>query len=77
MNNSAWPASFGLGLHAALVRRIPPHCKSPELEQLSLALMEALEQGDSEAAADALRGHVAIQGEKFHSLMATLKNAAP
>lgn len=46
MNNSAWPASFGLGLHAALVRRIPPHCKSPELEQLSLALMEALEQGD-------------------------------
>jgi DNA-binding GntR family transcriptional regulator len=40
-------------------------------------ILEALEQGDSEAAADALRGHVAIQGEKFHSLMATLKNAAP
>lgn len=40
-------------------------------------ILEALEQGDSETAADALRGHVAIQGEKFHSLMATLKNAAP
>ncbi len=40
------------------------------------AILKALEQGDSEAAANALRGHVAIQGEKFHSLMATLKNAA-
>ena len=40
------------------------------------AIVTALEQGDSEAAANALRGHVAIQGEKVHSLMATLKNAA-
>lgn len=40
------------------------------------AILEALEKGDSEAAANALRGHVAIQGEKFHSLMATLKSAA-
>lgn len=40
------------------------------------AILEALEQGNSEAAANALRGHVAIQGEKFHSLMATLKSAA-
>lgn len=40
------------------------------------AILTALEQGDSEASANALRGHVAIQGEKFHSLMATLKNAA-
>ena len=40
------------------------------------AIVEALEQGNSEAAADALRSHVAIQGEKFHSLMANLKNAA-
>ncbi|SMX29346.1 HTH-type transcriptional regulator McbR [Pelagimonas phthalicica] len=39
-------------------------------------ILTALEHGVSEAAADALRGHVAIQGEKFHSLMATLKNAA-
>lgn len=40
------------------------------------AILEALERGDAEGAANALRGHVAIQGEKFHSLMATLKNAA-
>lgn len=40
------------------------------------AILEALEQGNSEAAADALRGHVAIQGEKFYRLMATMNNAA-
>ena len=41
-----------------------------------LSIVEALEQGDADAAANTLRGHVAIQGEKFYSLMATLKNAA-
>ena len=40
------------------------------------AILGALEQGDPEATANALRGHVAVQGEKFHSLMTTLKNAA-
>lgn len=40
------------------------------------SILEALERGDAEAAASALRGHVAIQGEKFHSLMSTLKSAA-
>ncbi|MCE8547024.1 GntR family transcriptional regulator [Ruegeria pomeroyi] len=40
------------------------------------AILDALEKGDSEAAANALRGHVAIQGEKFYNLLATLKNAA-
>ena len=40
------------------------------------AILEALEKGDSEASAAALRGHVAIQGEKFYSLMASLKSAA-
>lgn len=40
------------------------------------AILDALEKGDSEAAATALRGHVAIQGEKFYSLIATLKSAA-
>lgn len=34
------------------------------------AILSALEAGDAEAAADSLRGHVAIQGEKFHDLMA-------
>lgn len=37
------------------------------------AIVEALEQSDGEAAATALRNHVAIQGEKFHSLMTTMK----
>ena len=40
------------------------------------AIVEALEKGDSEAAAKALRVHVAVQGEKFHSLMAIIKNNA-
>lgn len=39
-------------------------------------IVEALEQGDPERAANVLRDHVAIQGEKFHSLMATLKAVA-
>lgn len=39
------------------------------------AIVAALTQGDSENAANALRGHVAVQGEKFHNLMAALKNA--
>ncbi|MCY4445981.1 MAG: GntR family transcriptional regulator [Rhodobacteraceae bacterium] len=40
------------------------------------AVLETLERGDSEATANALRGHVAIQGEKFHSLVAMFRNAA-
>ena len=40
------------------------------------AVVQALVQGDGEAAANALRDHVAVQGEKFHQLMATLKSAA-
>ena len=40
------------------------------------AIVEALEAGDGEAAAAAIRSHVAVQGEKFHRLMASLKPAA-
>jgi DNA-binding GntR family transcriptional regulator len=40
------------------------------------AVVQALVQGDGEAAANALRDHVAVQGEKFHTLMASLKSAA-
>ena len=40
------------------------------------AVVDALANGDSDSAANALRSHVAIQGEKFHSLMSTLRNAA-
>lgn len=36
-------------------------------------IVAALEAGDGDAAASAIRGHVAVQGEKFHHLMASLK----
>lgn len=40
------------------------------------AILNALEHGSADAAAAALRDHVAIQGEKFYSLIASLKSAA-
>ncbi|SMX32310.1 GntR family transcriptional regulator [Actibacterium lipolyticum] len=40
------------------------------------AIVQALQAGDQAGAADALRGHVAVQGEKFHHLMASIKTAA-
>lgn len=40
------------------------------------AIVDALIKGDSETAANALRSHVAVQGEKFHMLMASLRGAA-
>lgn len=40
------------------------------------AIVVALEVGDGAKAADAIRDHVAVQGEKFHYLMASLKTAA-
>lgn len=39
-----------------------------------VAIVDALRKGDAEATAQALRDHVAVQGEKFHQLMAGLKN---
>ena len=40
------------------------------------AIVAALEAGQGDVAADVLRRHVAVQGEKFHHLMASLKPAA-
>jgi DNA-binding GntR family transcriptional regulator len=40
------------------------------------AVVAALEQGDARAASDAIRSHVAVQGERFHNLMAGLRAAA-
>ena len=40
------------------------------------AIVAALEAADGEAAATAIRAHVAVQGDKFHRLMASLKPAA-
>ena len=39
-------------------------------------IVAALTRGDAEGAAQALRAHVAVQGEKFHHLMMSLKPAA-
>ena len=39
-------------------------------------IVAALEAGDGDAAASAIRAHVAVQGEKFHHLMASLKAEA-
>ncbi len=39
-------------------------------------IVAALADGDGLLAADAIRTHVAVQGEKFHHLMASLKPAA-
>jgi DNA-binding GntR family transcriptional regulator len=41
-----------------------------------VAVVNALTSGDAETAAQILRAHVAIQGEKFHHLMSSLKQAA-
>ncbi len=40
------------------------------------SILEALANGDPEMAAQVTRQHVAVQGEKFHHLIATLKIAA-
>jgi DNA-binding GntR family transcriptional regulator len=40
------------------------------------AIMAALTAGDANAASDALRDHVTVQGERFQSLMASLKSIA-
>ncbi|MEM5522314.1 GntR family transcriptional regulator [Sulfitobacter sp. AS59] len=40
------------------------------------AIVDALVSGDSEGAANALRNHVSVQGERFHSLMTGLSAAA-
>ena len=38
-----------------------------------LQILNALENGNAERAATVLRSHVAVQGEKFHQLVASLK----
>lgn len=40
------------------------------------AIVKALKAGDSAGAADAIRGHVAVQGEKFHHLISHLQRTA-
>ena len=40
------------------------------------AILKALEDGNAVAAADALRGHVTVQGERFHDLLASYEKAS-
>ncbi|MEO0751949.1 MAG: GntR family transcriptional regulator [Pseudomonadota bacterium] len=40
------------------------------------AILAALERGDGARAADTMRAHVSVQGERFHQLFASLKPAA-
>ena len=40
------------------------------------AVVRALTGGDAQAVSSLLRDHVAVQGEKFQNLMATIRNAA-
>ena len=40
------------------------------------AVVSALEKADAQAASEAIRSHVAVQGEKFHNLMASFRAAA-
>ncbi|MEM9443678.1 MAG: GntR family transcriptional regulator, partial [Pseudomonadota bacterium] len=39
------------------------------------AIVDALDQGDGRQAESAIRQHVAVQGEKFHHLMASVRTA--
>ncbi|MCE0503962.1 GntR family transcriptional regulator [Roseivivax sp. GX 12232] len=41
------------------------------------AVLEAIRRGDDRAAADAMRRHVIIQGDRFHDLLAVLRSEAP
>lgn len=41
------------------------------------AILNALRAGDGAAAAEALRGHVAVQGARFNDLMATWRQSQP
>ncbi|MBV0912404.1 GntR family transcriptional regulator [Anianabacter salinae] len=57
-------------------RRLQLHLRG-RLEQSMAeheAILRALADGDSKRTADELRGHVAVQGEKFHHLLSHLKS---
>jgi DNA-binding GntR family transcriptional regulator len=40
------------------------------------AVVAAIREGDDEAAAEAMRGHVLVQGDRFHDLLAALRQEA-
>ncbi len=59
-------------------RRVQLHFRGRMAQSLGEheAIIEAIKTGDGELAATLLRGHVTVQGEKFHQLMAGLKQKA-
>lgn len=73
-------ASEAARLHRRLTpfRRMQLHLRGrPEESRAEhAAILAAIESGDAQAASDALRAHVSVQGEKFHHLMARLRRAA-
>ena len=72
---------FLAGEAARLHRRLKPYRRLqlrangriPQSMREHRAIYSALERNDSKAAADALRMHVAIQGERFNDLMASYR----
>jgi DNA-binding GntR family transcriptional regulator len=73
-------SSYLQGLAIKLQKRLKPYRRMQlhlrgRLEQSMSeheAIVSALSAGDSTSAADELRGHVAVQGEKFHHLLTHL-----
>lgn len=69
-----------LRLHRRLkpFRRIQLHLRGRMKQSLAehKDIVQALSDGNPDRAADALRGHVAVQGEKFHHMMISMKTAA-
>lgn len=57
-------------------RRLQLHLRGRLEQSMSEheAILRALYDGKSETASDELRGHVAVQGEKFHHLLSHLKS---
>ena len=57
-------------------RRLQLHLRGRLAQSMSEheTILAALRSGDGEAAADTLRSHVAVQGEKFHHLLSHLKS---
>lgn len=75
-------SSYLQGLATKLQKRLKPYRRMQlhvrgRLEQSMSeheAILSALSEGDSDRAASQLRGHVAVQGEKFHHLLSHLKS---
>lgn len=75
-------SSYLRGLAAKLQKRLKPYRRMQlhlrgRLEQSMSeheAILGALTDGDSQRTAHELRGHVAVQGEKFHHLLTHLKS---